>query len=65
MAAGNENLRQLVSAVAEAAAGARDMALMEICGTHTVSLFRSGIKSLMPASVRLISGPGCPVCVTS
>jgi len=65
VAAGNENLRQLVSAVAEAAAGARDMALMEICGTHTVSLFRSGIKSLMPASVRLISGPGCPVCVTS
>ncbi len=65
MAASNENLRQLVSAVAEAAAGARGMALMEICGTHTVSLFRSGIKSLMPANVRLISGPGCPVCVTS
>jgi hydrogenase expression/formation protein HypD len=65
VAASRDNLRRLVSAVAEAAAGARDMALMEICGTHTVSLFRSGIKSLMPASVRLISGPGCPVCVTS
>lgn len=39
--------------------------LMEVCGTHTVSLFRSGVKSLMPAGVRLISGPGCPVCVTS
>ena len=65
VAASNENLRQLVSALAEAAAGVGDMALMEICGTHTVCLFRSGIKSLMPANVRLISGPGCPVCVTS
>jgi hydrogenase expression/formation protein HypD len=65
MPATNENLRRLVSAVTEAAAGARVMALMEICGTHTVCLFRSGIKSLMPANVRLISGPGCPVCVTS
>ncbi len=65
VAASNENLRQLVSAVADAAAGARDMALMEICGTHTVCLFRSGVKSLMPTNVRLISGPGCPVCVTS
>ncbi len=54
-----------MAAVAEAADGARDMALMEICGTHTVSLFRSGVKSLMPPNVRLISGPGCPVCVTS
>ena len=38
---------------------------MEVCGTHTVSLFRSGVKSLLPPAVRLISGPGCPVCVTS
>jgi len=60
-----QKLQQLVADVAEAAAGAPDMALMEICGTHTVSLFRSGVKSLMPANVRLISGPGCPVCVTS
>ncbi len=39
--------------------------IMEICGTHTVSLFRSGVKSLMPERLRLVSGPGCPVCVTS
>jgi len=37
---------------------------MEVCGTHTVSIFRSGIRSLLPESVELISGPGCPVCVT-
>jgi hydrogenase expression/formation protein HypD len=39
--------------------------LMEVCGTHTVSLFRSGVRSVLPSSLRMISGPGCPVCVTS
>lgn len=38
---------------------------MEVCGTHTVALFRSGVKSLLPPPLRLVSGPGCPVCVTS
>jgi len=38
--------------------------IMEVCGTHTVSLRRSGIHSLLPPGIRLISGPGCPVCVT-
>lgn len=39
--------------------------LMEVCGTHTVSIFRHGIRSLIPDSLSLLSGPGCPVCVTS
>lgn len=38
--------------------------LMEICGTHTMAIAKSGLKSLLPESVQLISGPGCPVCVT-
>ena len=38
--------------------------LMEVCGTHTVSIFRSGLRSLLPEGVKLLSGPGCPVCVT-
>lgn len=38
--------------------------LMEICGTHTAEISRCGLPSLLPAGVRLISGPGCPVCVT-
>jgi len=42
----------------------RPIRLMEVCGTHTVSLFRSGIRSLLPSTISLISGPGCPVCVT-
>jgi len=43
----------------------RDVRLMEVCGTHTVSIFRSGIRSLLPRSISLLSGPGCPVCVTA
>jgi len=39
-------------------------ALMEVCGTHTVALFRTGVRSLLRDSVNLLSGPGCPVCVT-
>lgn len=39
--------------------------LMEVCGTHTVAIARNGIRALMPEGVRLSSGPGCPVCVTS
>lgn len=38
--------------------------LMEICGTHTMSIARAGIRSVLPEGVELISGPGCPVCVT-
>jgi hydrogenase expression/formation protein HypD len=38
--------------------------LMEVCGTHTIAIFRAGIKPLIADAVELISGPGCPVCVT-
>lgn len=43
----------------------RDAAFMEVCGTHTMSVFRSGLRSLLPANINLLSGPGCPVCVTA
>lgn len=38
---------------------------MEVCGTHTVSIYRSGLRALFPEGLSLISGPGCPVCVTA
>ncbi len=41
-----------------------DVKLMEVCGTHTMSIARAGIKRLLPEGVELLSGPGCPVCVT-
>ena len=37
---------------------------MEVCGTHTVAIFQSGLRSLLPESIIHLSGPGCPVCVT-
>jgi len=37
---------------------------MEVCGTHTMSIYRSGIRDVLPRQIRLISGPGCPVCVS-
>lgn len=42
----------------------RPIQVMEVCGTHTVSIFRHGIRSLLPQSLKMLSGPGCPVCVT-
>ena len=39
--------------------------LMEVCGTHTVAIFRAGLRQILPEEVELVSGPGCPVCVTA
>ena len=42
----------------------RRINIMEVCGTHTVAIFRHGIRSVLPENLKLLSGPGCPVCVT-
>lgn len=42
----------------------KDLTIMEVCGTHTMSLFRHGIREMLPPNIKFISGPGCPVCVT-
>jgi len=42
----------------------RTLRFMEVCGTHTVAIFRSGLRSLLPKGIVHLSGPGCPVCVT-
>lgn len=57
-----ESLDRLAAAARELG---RTVRFMEVCGTHTVNAFRSGLHSLMPPNVTLLSGPGCPVCVTS
>ena len=41
-----------------------ELRLMEVCGTHTMSIAEAGIKTMLPKEVKLLSGPGCPVCVT-
>jgi len=43
----------------------KNVRLMEVCGTHTMSIFRNGIRKLIPGTISLLSGPGCPVCVTA
>lgn len=42
----------------------RQINIMEVCGTHTVAIFRNGIRTTLPKAIKLLSGPGCPVCVT-
>jgi hydrogenase expression/formation protein HypD len=42
----------------------RTVTFMEVCGTHTHAIAAAGLRRLLPRKVRLISGPGCPVCVT-
>jgi hydrogenase expression/formation protein HypD len=42
----------------------RKVTLMEVCGGHTMAIHRFGIPSLLPDTLTLLSGPGCPVCVT-
>ncbi len=56
--------RELIDRIHELV-GDRSINLMEVCGTHTVSIGRYGFRSIMPAGLKLLSGPGCPVCVTA
>ena len=41
-----------------------EIRIMEVCGTHTHEIFRQGVRRLLSPKIHLISGPGCPVCVT-
>lgn len=43
----------------------KPLRVMEVCGSHTMAIFRNGIRSILPEGLELVSGPGCPVCVTS
>ena len=62
----SERVRQLRQRLNDAARRAgRPLAFMEVCGTHTVAAFRTGLRSMLPGNVKLLSGPGCPVCVTA
>jgi hydrogenase expression/formation protein HypD len=56
--------RGVVGKIRESWGDRPPMRLMEVCGTHTVSIARAGIRSLLSGIVTMISGPGCPVCVT-
>ena len=55
----------LIKKIERLAEGKKKLRFMEVCGTHTVAIFRSGIRQILPSNVELVSGPGCPVCVTN
>ena len=59
----NNKLKILLEKIKSLSKGRR-IRLMEVCGTHTMSIYRNGINRLLPENIELISGPGCPVCVT-
>jgi hydrogenase expression/formation protein HypD len=46
-------------------ASTRSVRFMEFCGGHTVTIFRYGIRQALPKTITMLSGPGCPICVTS
>ena len=58
----SSEVRKLLAAIEALPLG--ETRLMEVCGTHTMAIARSGIRSMLPEKVKLLSGPGCPVCVT-
>lgn len=61
-----DHVRALADAIGEAAGQTdRHLRFMEVCGGHTMAIHRFGLPDLLPENVELISGPGCPVCVTS
>ncbi len=61
-----ELARKLLSGIKiKASQLGRPVAIMEVCGSHTQAIGRYGIRGMLPENIRLISGPGCPVCVTS
>ena len=58
----NEQLAKIVSYLKNY--NGPEIRLMEVCGTHTAAIFKGAIRSLISPKIHLISGPGCPVCVT-
>ncbi len=59
-----EELAKIITRIEELISLDGPFSFMEVCGTHTVSIFQSGLRDLFPSGLRHISGPGCPVCVT-
>ena len=58
-----ETARVLLAEIEALATDQPHRKLMEVCGGHTHAIYRHGIESLLPESVELVHGPGCPVCV--
>jgi len=62
---GQRDLEHIRRRWGELARGGRGVRIMEVCGTHTVNIARAGLRKVLPERLGLLSGPGCPVCVTA
>ena len=61
----DERLAEMLTyRISQKAAGLSTLKFMEVCGSHTMAIARYGIRKMLPSNIELISGPGCPVCVT-
>lgn len=58
-------ISDLIQGIARISGELGSVTVMEVCGTHTANIRKYGIPSVLPKNVKLVSGPGCPVCVTS
>jgi len=56
--------KKVLSEIEDISSSLGNVTIMEFCGTHTHSIFRFGIRELLPKNITMLSGPGCPVCVT-
>ena len=61
---GQEQAAKALAEQIEKLAAGREIKIMHVCGTHEYTITKSGIRSLLPANVKVVMGPGCPVCVT-
>jgi hydrogenase expression/formation protein HypD len=62
--ADGELAKRLMERITEMAPSSGTLNIMEVCGTHTMEIARIGLRDMLPPTIRLLSGPGCPVCVT-
>ncbi|MDD5600686.1 MAG: hydrogenase formation protein HypD, partial [Actinomycetota bacterium] len=59
----DKNIKYIVESLNKSRAS-DGVSIMEVCGTHTMVISRYGLRQIIPETINLISGPGCPVCVT-
>ncbi len=59
-----EKSKEIINTIHNISKGLGNIYIMEVCGTHTMEIGRLGLRKLLPENIQLISGPGCPVCVT-
>ncbi len=58
-------MNEYIEKIREVAKDMGEVRIMEVCGGHTNTIMKYGIREVLPKNIKLISGPGCPVCVTS